>query len=62
MIICEQCGIVPVPEEDLPVLLPEKVEFNTTVSPLAHCADFIHTTCPKCKQDAIRESDTLILC
>ena len=58
MIICEECGIVPVPEEDLPVLLPEAVELTGNGSPLAQCSDFIHTTCPKCGQDATRESDT----
>jgi leucyl-tRNA synthetase len=58
MIICEECGIVPVPEDELPVVLPEHVDFTVTGSPLAHCAEFIHTSCPKCGQDATRESDT----
>ncbi len=58
MIFCEQCGIVPVPDEDLPVKLPENVEFTGNGSPLALCHDFIHVTCPKCSQDAIRETDT----
>ncbi len=58
MITCEQCGIVPVPEEDLPVVLPEKVELTGSGSPLAQCHDFLHTSCPKCGQDALRESDT----
>ena len=58
MIICEECGIVPVPEEDLPVILPENIELTGNGSPLAQCSDFIHTTCPKCGQDANRESDT----
>ena len=58
MIICEECGIVPVPEDQLPVVLPEQVELTGSGSPLAQCHDFIHTTCPKCGQDATRESDT----
>ena len=58
MIICEECGIVPVPEADLPVVLPEQIELTGSGSPLAQCSEFIHTTCPKCGQDANRESDT----
>lgn len=58
MIICEQCGIVPVPEEQLPVTLPENIEFTGSGSPLAHCERFVHTSCPKCGQDAHRETDT----
>lgn len=58
MIICEECGIVPVPEDQLPVVLPEQVELTGSGSPLAQCHSFIHTTCPKCGQDATRESDT----
>lgn len=58
MITCEQCGVVPVPEADLPVLLPENIELTGSGSPLAQCNEFIHTSCPKCGQDALRESDT----
>jgi leucyl-tRNA synthetase len=58
MIICDECGIVPVPEDQLPVILPEQVELTGSGSPLAQCHEFIHTTCPKCGQDATRESDT----
>ncbi len=58
MIVCEQCGIVPVPEENLPVVLPEQMEITGTGSPLARCNEFLHTTCPKCGQDAQRETDT----
>ena len=58
MIICEECGIVPVPEADLPVKLPEQIELTGSGSPLAQCNEFIHTSCPKCGQDATRESDT----
>jgi leucyl-tRNA synthetase len=59
MIICENCGIVPVPEEQLPVMLPTNVEFTGKNSPLAQCNEFIHTHCPKCGQEATRETDTL---
>ncbi|WP_133130525.1 leucine--tRNA ligase [Legionella yabuuchiae] len=58
MIACEVCGIIPVPEEQLPVLLPQNVQLTGSGSPLAHCEEFVHTTCPKCGQDAIRETDT----
>lgn len=58
MIICEQCGIVPVPDEELPVVLPENVDFTGTGSPLAQCKEFVNVTCPKCGQDATRETDT----
>lgn len=58
MILCDHCGIVPVPDEDLPVTLPENVSFDGTGSPLAHCNEFLNTSCPKCGQDAVRETDT----
>lgn len=58
MIFCEDCGTVPVPESDLPVTLPETIELTGTGSALAQCQDFIHTTCPKCGQEAYRETDT----
>ncbi|MFI4918276.1 MAG: leucine--tRNA ligase [Legionellales bacterium] len=58
MILCDQCGIVPVPEHDLPVELPENVAFTGNGSPLAHCNEFVNVTCPKCGQDASRETDT----
>ena len=60
MIYCDACGMVPVPESDLPVLLPENVEFKPSgESPLKRCASFIETTCPKCGKPARRESDTM---
>lgn len=57
---CEKCGIVPVPEKDLPVLLPYEVEFKGDgKSPLAECSAFIETTCPNCGDSAKRDPDTL---
>jgi leucyl-tRNA synthetase len=60
MIYCDKCGIVPVPEKDLPVLLPEDAEFKPTgESPLKYNEKFANTTCPKCKGAAKRETDTI---
>ena len=60
MIYCEKCGIVPVPEEDLPVLLPEDAEFRPTgESPLKYHEQFVNTTCPRCSAPAKRETDTM---
>ncbi len=60
LIYCEDCGMVPVPEEDLPVLLPENVEFKPSgESPLKYSDSFIQCTCPKCGKPARRESDTM---
>ena len=57
---CPSCGTVPVPESDLPVRLPEDVEFKPTgESPLARSAAFMHVSCPHCGKDARRESDTM---
>ncbi len=58
MIYCDECGIVPVPEDELPVVLPEEIELTGSGSPLAQCNGFLHTRCPKCGQDATRETDT----
>lgn len=58
MINCNQCGTVPVPEQDLPVVLPEKIEFSGVNSPLKSMPEFLHTTCPNCKAPATRETDT----
>ena len=60
IIYCDDCGIVPVPEKDLPVQLPYDVEFTPDgKSPLAKCEDFVNTTCPCCGKPAKREVDTL---
>ncbi|QBR84118.1 leucine--tRNA ligase [Legionella israelensis] len=58
MINCEECGVVPVPIDQLPVILPENVEFTGSGSPLLQCPEFLHVECPKCGQDAVRETDT----
>ena len=59
IIHCEQCGDVPVPDEQLPVVLPENVEITGAGSPLARMPEFYETPCPKCGQPARRETDTL---
>ena len=60
IIYCQKCGEVPVPEDQLPVLLPDKVDFKARgVSPLATAPDFVNTTCPKCGAAAKREVDTM---
>ena len=60
VIHCDHCGVVPVPEKDLPVQLPYNVEFTPDgKSPLAKCDEFINTTCPKCGKPAKRDADTL---
>ncbi|MGB1176532.1 MAG: leucine--tRNA ligase, partial [Candidatus Puniceispirillaceae bacterium] len=58
IIHCESCGMVPVPEADLPVELPEDVEFDTPGNPLSNHPTWKHTTCPTCGGAAIREQDT----
>jgi leucyl-tRNA synthetase len=60
MIHCERDGIVPVPDEQLPVLLPEKIEITQQGgSPLSRVPDFVNVTCPKCHGPAKRETDTM---
>ncbi len=58
IINCDDCGAVPVPEEDLPVVLPEDVEFSGVGSPIKKMPSFYETTCPKCGKPAHRETDT----
>ena len=58
MITCEHCGDVPVPEADLPVVLPEDVTLDGAGSPLKKMEDFIRVKCPECGADASRETDT----
>ena len=60
MIYCDDCGIVPVPEEDLPVLLPPDADFTPSgESPLAANSDFVNVDCPNCQSAARRETDTM---
>src|SRR3989344_1053036 len=59
IIYCDKCGIVPVPKKDLPVLLPEKVDFKSTGNPISTNKDFVNVKCPKCKENAKRETDTM---
>ena len=60
VIYCPHCGEVLVPEEQLPVKLPENVKFEQgSVSPLAQCDEFVNCTCPKCGGPAKRETDTM---
>ncbi|MBI2863969.1 MAG: leucine--tRNA ligase [Chloroflexi bacterium] len=60
IVYCDHCGIVPVPEDQLPVLLPEDAEFRPTgESPLKYHEAFVNTTCPTCGGPAKRESDTM---
>ena len=60
IIHCEHCGAVPVPEKDLPVLLPKNVNFTPDgESPLKKCKEFMETTCPICGRPALRDADTL---
>ncbi len=60
MVYCDKDGIVPVPEDQLPVILPEDVNFRPDgLSPLKYEPEFINTTCPKCGGPAKRETDTL---
>ncbi|MGV6808908.1 MAG: leucine--tRNA ligase [bacterium] len=59
IIHCDDCGAVTVPEEDLPVKLPEDVQFDETGgSPIKKMPEFYQTTCPKCGKPATRETDT----
>lgn len=60
IVYCPKCGTVSVPEKELPVLLPDNVEFRPTgESPLKFAKDFVDTKCPKCKGPATRETDTM---
>ncbi len=60
IVYCPSCGIVPVAEKDLPVLLPEDAEFRPTgESPLKYNEQFVNTTCPECGTPARRETDTM---
>lgn len=59
IVYCEDCGAVPVPTEQLPVILPEDVVFDGKTNPLTTSESFVNTTCPKCGKKARRETDTM---
>ncbi len=60
IIYCTKCGAVPVPEKDLPIVLPKNVKITGEGgSPLLHVKDFVNVKCPKCHADARRETDTM---
>jgi len=60
IIYCDKCGVVPVPDKDLPVILPEDVKFTGQgASPLAQSEKFVNVPCPRCGKGARRETDTM---
>ena len=62
LVYCEHCGWVPLEEKDLPLVLPNVDNYEPTdngESPLSKIDDFVHTKCPKCGRDAVRETDTM---
>ncbi len=60
IIYCPKCGMVPVPEKDLPVYLPDNIDFKPTgQSPLQYSEEFLYTTCPECGGKAKRDTDTM---
>ena len=60
IIYCDKCGMVPVPEKDLPIKLPVDIKIDTgSGSPLAKCEEFVNISCPKCNSPAKRETDTM---
>ncbi|HEU5246314.1 MAG TPA: leucine--tRNA ligase [Candidatus Udaeobacter sp.] len=60
VLYCDDCGMVPVPEKDLPVMLPEHAKFTGTgESPLKNVPEFVNAACPKCGKPAKRETDTM---
>jgi leucyl-tRNA synthetase len=60
VIHCPKCGVVPVPEDQLPVILPERIEITGTGrSPLENVPEFVNVNCPRCGEAARRETDTM---
>lgn len=59
VIHCDSCGIVPVPDDALPVLLPDDARFDVPGNPLDHHPTWKHVECPSCRKPAVRETDTL---
>lgn len=58
MVYCDDCGVVPVPKSELPVILPEDITFDKPGNPLDHHPTWKHVNCPKCDKPARRETDT----
>ena len=60
IVYCDDCGIVPVPDDELPVLLPEVEDYRPKgVAPLASNTEWLHVPCPRCGKPATREADTM---
>jgi len=60
IIYCQECGTIPVPEKDLPVVLPQDVQLTGLgTSPLSDVPEFVNTSCPRCRKAAQRETDTM---
>jgi leucyl-tRNA synthetase len=59
IIHCDTCGVVPVPEQNLPVTLPEEVDFDRPGNPLDRHPTWKHVSCPQCGRKAVRETDTM---
>jgi leucyl-tRNA synthetase len=60
IVYCDECGIVPIPEDELPVLLPEVEDYRPKgIPPLASNQEWLHVPCPRCGRDAVREADTM---
>jgi leucyl-tRNA synthetase len=59
LIHCPHCGAVPVPDAQLPVVLPESLVPDGSGNPLARLAEFVHVACPRCREPARRETDTM---
>jgi len=59
MIHCEACGVLPTPDADLPVRLPDDIDFSEPGNPLDRHASWKHVACPGCGKDAVRETDTM---
>ena len=63
IVYCDECGIIPLDDTDLPLILPQNIKLSSTygaeLSPLATSESFINTKCPKCHKSAIRDADTM---
>ncbi|MDG1858912.1 MAG: leucine--tRNA ligase, partial [Emcibacteraceae bacterium] len=58
MVYCDECGVVPVPKDELPVVLPDDITFDKPGNPLDHHPTWKHVNCPTCSKPAVRETDT----